>query len=351
MTIQEIKAMVEGSDYDFLRTNEHLKDKILFLTLGGSYAYGTNTDKSDVDVRGCAMNSKTDIFGLSNFEQVVDNGTDTVVYSFNKLISLLINCNPNTIELLGCKPEQYMLMTPLGQEMIDNQKLFLSRRAVHAFGGYANQQLRRLETAIARDAMPQGRREEHVLNSAKNMLIDTKRMTTDYPDDQLVLYVDESHREELDKEIYADIHLVHYPIRDFKAIVNNLTNVIGTYDKVNHRNHKKDDDHLDKHAMHLVRLYLMCFDILEKEQIVTYRENDLDLLRSIRVGKFRNPDGTYQQEFFDMISEFEKRLEYDKENTSLPKNPNMKRVEEFVMHVNETSIVADSQVTHKPKFD
>ena len=338
MTIQEIKTMVRGPQYEFLRTNQHLKNRLLFLTLGGSYSYGTNVETSDVDVRGCAMNSRSDILGMTNFEQVVDNVTDTTVYSFNKLISLLINCNPNVIEMLGCKPEHYFLITKIGQEMIDNQHMFLSRRAVHAFGGYANQQLRRLETAIARDKMPQSRKEEHVLNSMKNMLIDTKRMTADYPDDAFILYVDDSHREELDKEIYADISLTHYPIRDFKAIMNNLSNVIGTYEKVNHRNHKKDDEHLNKHAMHLVRLYLMCFDLLESEKIQTYREEDLPLLRSIRAGEYQREDGTYRDEFFDMISDFEKRLHYAKEHTALPKNPDMKKIEEFVMYVNEESI-------------
>ena len=43
------------------------------------------------------------------------------------------------------------------------------------------------------------------------------------------------------------------------------------YDKIHHRNKKKDDAHLNKHAMHLVRLYLMCLDILEREEIVTVK--------------------------------------------------------------------------------
>ena len=98
VTIDEIKQKVEDKEYDFLRTNPHLQGKIIFLTLGGSYAYGTNIETSDVDVRGCALNSRSDLLGLSSFEQVVDGQTDTTVYSFNKLVNLLINCNPNTIE-------------------------------------------------------------------------------------------------------------------------------------------------------------------------------------------------------------------------------------------------------------
>ena len=105
MTIEQIKQIVAGPQYDFLRTNDHLGDRIMFLTLGGSHAYGTNVETSDVDVRGCAMNKPSDIVGLSNFEQFVNTETDTTVYAFNKLITLLLNCNPNTIEMLGCKPE------------------------------------------------------------------------------------------------------------------------------------------------------------------------------------------------------------------------------------------------------
>ena len=125
MTIEQIKEMVNGSAYDFLRTNEHLGRKIIFLTLGGSYSYGTNVETSDVDVRGCAFNSESDLLGLTSFEQVVNTQTDTTIYAFNKLVSLLLNCNPNTIEMLGCKPEHYFYISDIGREMIANRKMFL----------------------------------------------------------------------------------------------------------------------------------------------------------------------------------------------------------------------------------
>ena len=54
MTIEQIRDMVSGNNYDFLRENEHLVDRIIFLTLGGSYSYGTNVETSDVDIRGYA---------------------------------------------------------------------------------------------------------------------------------------------------------------------------------------------------------------------------------------------------------------------------------------------------------
>lgn len=334
MTIEQIKEMVCSADeYQFLKTNPHLQERVIFLTLGGSYSYGTNIDTSDVDVRGCALNSPLDILGLTNFEQVVNTETDTTVYSFNKLISLLLSCNPNTIEMLGCKPEHYFLITDIGKEMVDNRKMFLSRRAVHSFGGYANQQLRRLENAIARDKLSQERREEHILKSMQSAVKSFEGRYTSFENGSMVLYTAESERDDLDKEIFADIHIDKYPVREFNSVMNDLTNIIGTYEKLNHRNHKKDDNHLNKHAMHLIRLYLMCLDILEKEDIITYRGEDHDLLMSIRGGEYQREDGTYLPEFFEMVNDLEKRLAYAKENTSLPSNPDMKRVEEFVMSV------------------
>lgn len=338
MTIQEIKEMVKGPQYDFLRTNPHLGRNIMFLTLGGSYSYGTNVETSDVDVRGCAMNSPSDLIGLTNFEQVVDNQTDTTVYAFNKLIGLLLNCNPNTIEMLGCKPEHYFLLTDMGRKMIENRKLFLSKRAVHSFGGYATAQLRRLENAVARDKMSQARREEHIRNSMEGAMHSFKDRYADFDKGSFVLYTGESKRKDLDREIFADIHLTRFPVRQFNSMMNELRNVLSDYEKLNHRNNKKDDNHLNKHAMHLIRLYLMCLDILEKGDIITYREADHDLLMSIRRGDYQKEDGTYRPEFFEMLNDFERRLGYAKDNTGLPEKPDMKRVEEFVMEVNREAL-------------
>ena len=61
---------------------------------------------------------------------------------------------------------------------------------------------------------------------------------------------------------------------------------------------------------------------------------------SIRKGDYQLEDGTYRPEFFEMVSDLEKRLNYAKQNTSLPDNPDTKKVEEFVMSVNRRAIDA-----------
>lgn len=139
--------------------------------------------------------------------------------------------------------------------------------------------------------------------------------------------------------MFCDVNINKYPARDFQTMINTLSAVIRDYEKTGHRNHKKDDAHLNKHAMHLVRLYLMCIDILENEEIKTYRSDaEREMLLNIRNGLYQNEDGTYQQEFFDMINDLEKLLDYAKKNTNLPPHPDMKRIEEFVMDINASSL-------------
>ena len=337
--MKTITEITNSNEYNFLRTNPHLKDKLIFLTFGGSHAYGTNTPNSDTDIRGCALNSKEDILTLNNFEQVIDNTTDTTIYSFNKLIQLLCNCNPNCIELLGCKPEHYLIYNEVGKEMLANRKMFLSGKAVNSFGGYANQQLRRLQNAVARDALNQPEKERHMLLSMKNMMMTFDERYSAFPQGGIELFIAESDKEDMETEIFMNINLKNYPLRDCKSMLNEMQEIIKVYGKLNHRNNKKEEAGLNKHAMHLIRLYLMAIDIFEKEEIITYRENDLPMLMEIRNGKYMNEDGTYQAEFFEMVDNLEKQLHYAQENSSLPTSCNMKQVNEFVASVNEKVIL------------
>ena len=206
--------ILEGTEYSFLRENEHLANKIMLLGLSGSYGYGTNREGSDVDFRGVAMQQPSDILGLTEFEQYVDSNTDTVVYGFNKLVKLLLDCNPNSCEILGLPRDKYMIISPLGEELLENQSLFLSKRAIKAFGGYASAQLRRLQNAIARDSLPQSEREKHILNSVQNAMDDFSRRNPRYGSGTVLLYIDQAVTPELETEIFVDADYRHLPLRD-----------------------------------------------------------------------------------------------------------------------------------------
>lgn len=333
---------MQSAQYDFLRTNPRLGNRIILMGLGGSYAYGTNNENSDIDFRGITLNLPSDLLGLTEFEQYEDNSTDTVIYAFNKIIKLLLECNPNTIELLGLDEEQYLIKTPLGQELLDHKQLFLSKRAAKSFGGYASAQLRRLQNAIARDSMPQQEREQHIYNSVKNALEDFRRKNQLLDKGNINIYIDKSDNPEFETEIFIDAQYQHLPLRDYENMLGAMNSVIRDYDKLGKRNRKKDDNHLNKHAMHLIRLFMMAIDILEKGEIKTHRTKDSDLLKRIRRGDFQKEDRTFSKEFYDMLSDYESRLELATKNTCLPDNPDMEKVEKFVEHVNRKAIEIDS---------
>lgn len=339
--MKDFKALIQTGEYDFLRKEEKLGRNLILLGLGGSYAYGTYQENSDIDFRGIALNRPSDLLGLTSFEQYEDDNTDTVIYSFNKMVKLLLECNPNTCEILGLEEEQYLIKTGLGQELLDRKALFLSKRAAKSFGGYAGAQLRRLQNAIARDALPQQERERHILNSVRNALEDFERRYGGFSKGNIHLYIDKAENPELETEIFVDASCRHMPLRDYENMWSVMHNVVKDYDKIGKRNRKKDDNHLNKHAMHLIRLFMMAVDILEKGEIITCRRQELDLLLKIRSGGFLREDKTFVPEFYDILEDYEKRLEKASRESSLPDNPDMEKVEAFVEYVNRKAIEGD----------
>ena len=334
----DYRAILNKPEYDFVNKNEHLGKHVILLGLAGSYAYGTNIESSDIDIRGITLNQKSDLIGLTQFEQYVDDNTDTVIYAFNKMVNLLLSCNPNTIELLGLAPDNYLYLNDIGKMLLDNKRLFLSKRAIQSFGGYADAQLRRLQNALARDTFPQSEREQHIFNSVKNAMYSFNSSYKNFENGSLEILIDKAVNPELETEIFVNAKLSHYPLRDYVSMWNTMSNVVKDYDKIGKRNKKKDDLHLNKHAMHLIRLFMMAIDILEKGEINTYREKEHELLMDIRFGKYQTDEGTFSDSFYDMMREYERRLHYAAEHTDLPAKPDFKRVQELVMTINERVI-------------
>ena len=337
----DYKELLNKTEYEFLRTNPRLGSRIMLLGVSGSHGYGTSREGSDIDLRGAALNLPSDLIGLTSFDQYEDAGTDTVIYSMNKLINLLLNCNPNTIEILGLDDDQYVIKTGVGQELLDHRRLFLSKRAAESFGHYADAQLRRLQNAIARDKLPQPSREEHILRSVNHALDDFNRRQQDQYKTDARLYIDTAETENLETEIFLDADFRHYPLRRYNDLMNSLHSVVREYDKIGKRNHKKDDNHLNKHAMHLVRLFMMGIDILKEGEIRTHRpESDLALLRSIRNGEYMR-DNVLTEAFYEIVADFERRFREAEAGSALPDHPDMEAVGKFVESVNRRVVTGE----------
>lgn len=336
-----MKDILKRPEYNFIKENNHLGDNIVLLAYGGSIAYGTNIETSDTDIRGIAINSADEILLGRDFEQVEDKATDTKIYSFNKMIKLLSSANPNIIEILGCKPEHYLKITDIGQLILDNKDIFLSKVVVHSFGGYAHSQLRKLDNKSAR-SLNQTEKEKHILNSIINAKYSFASRYSNYNDDIFDLYVDTAENEELESEIYVDINLTHYPLRDYLNMISEMHTIINNYDKESKRNKNAvEHNKLSKHAMHLLRLYMMCIDILDKHEIITYRENEHDLLMAIRNNvdhEFIGEDNQPTEKFNKLVDEYQKKMEESAKRTTLPDKPDYNKINELVKNVNKTII-------------
>lgn len=339
----DFKKLLKQPEYDFLRTNEHLGDNICLLTLGGSHAYGTNVEGSDVDIRGVAIPTKREVLLGKSFDQVLDKQTDTTIYSFNKAIQLLSNCNPNTIELLGFPENEYLHLSNLGCLLWANRHVFLSKRCIHTFGGYAVSRLRRLQNKAAR-LVSQPENEKYILDSIKNAEYDFKQRYFPMTDWSIKLYIDEAVNPEYESEIFMNINLKGYPLRDYAGMWNEMKCIVNSYSKNSKCNETAiEKGKFGKNMMHLIRLYMMCIDILEKEEIITRRTAEHDLLMDIRNGKYLDSNQQPTSEFYDILNEYEKRFEYAKNNTSLPDKPNYKKIEEIQITANKIIVSREDE--------
>ena len=307
-----------GEEYNFLKTDSKLKN-LCYLVYSGSISYGTNNENSDIDIRGFAKEYLSDILLERPFEVYEDEKTDSVIYGLRKFVNLCKNANPNVLELLGVKDEHILYMNEIGKLIRDNVHLFLSKKAFKSFSGYATAQLRRLQNALAHDRYNQEEKEKHILKSIESMMLVTE--------DQYKLNKGDIKFFLKDSLVHLSVNIDSISLRQFNAINGSLHTMLNCYDKLNNRNRKKDDNHLFKHAMHLIRLYFTCLDILEKGELITYREKDLPVLRAIRNGEISLDD------VFKLVDELEEKLKIAYLTTKLPDSCDEEGIEKLLLKI------------------
>ena len=293
----------------------------MLIGYGGSIAYGTNVPTSDVDIRGIYMNPLDEFIGCRPVsEQYSPSGTDITIYSLKKMMHLLLQCNPNVIEILGLRPDHYLYKTEEGQMLLDNAEVFLSKHAAYTFGNYAKSQLNRLMNKSGRANEQVVSNEVRSISKALGSIRKRENLNNiriDEVDGVPVLTINES-----------------MPIDQFASVSNEINNIHADY-KSSSRNRKAvEHSKLAKHMMHLLRLYMMGIDILESHKIVTYREEEHDLLMDIRNGKYLKEDKvTPTAEFDELLAEYTARFEKAVEETTLPKRPDTDRANDLMMRM------------------
>lgn len=122
--------------------------ELIFLCRCGSHLYGTNTDKSDLDIKGVYLPSMKDmILGrikhtISSPQTKEKNTADDIdieLFSIHHFLKLLKNGETIAIDMLHCNQSNIYQQSPKFTTLWENRKSFYTRK-MKAFTGYAKNQ-------------------------------------------------------------------------------------------------------------------------------------------------------------------------------------------------------------------
>ncbi len=126
--------------------------ELCYLTHSGSRSYGTYNKDSDIDVQGFFIPHLDYLIGVKNVDQVILDFTNIrgvkvegAVYSLAKIFKLFSACNPNVLEMLWVRPTEIVYKNYIGEVILENRELFLSKRVKHTYGGYAHCQFKKMK--------------------------------------------------------------------------------------------------------------------------------------------------------------------------------------------------------------
>ena len=310
----------------------YLRGGIHYLTRGGSYAYGVESDTSDVDLYGYAILPKKmyipyffqkRVFGfdrVEKFEQFskghiphpFERGVevDVTIYNIAKFFRLATDCNPTIIDILFAPQDCIEIMSTIGEYVRSERRIFLTKKCYYTFKGYAFSQLNKAKFKVIKQWV----------DSAKKAGIDPVNPPTPFE------------LKKMDIETNLKQHLIALRERMGPVGSKRIKTVM-----------EKGWD--TKFGYHLVRL------ILEAEQILSEKDLNLransKLLKEIRGGAWALSD---VEKFF---SEKEKRLEELYKTSSLPYGPDEDAIREVLwsaitMHYREmTDLLKDIDLIEK----
>jgi len=166
---------------NLIDTPRFVYEQMQYEVIMGSFAYGVDSDTSDVDIYGFCIPNKNVIFPhttpdwihafdpiRNNFEQyqqhhIVDDTYkppkefDITIYNIVKYFRLCADGNPNMIDSLFVPRRCIVYCTPIGNLVRENRRLFLSKKCWSTFKGYSYSQIHKMKIKN-----PEGKRKKLV---------------------------------------------------------------------------------------------------------------------------------------------------------------------------------------------
>lgn len=135
---------------------------LIFEAIVGSRAYGLHNKNSDTDIKGVYVLPKELYYGLEYVEQVNNETNDIVYYELSRFVELLLNNNPNMLELLALPSNCVLYKHPLFDML--NMELFLSKQCEKSFANYAFTQIEKASGLEKKIMNPIDKRKKTVLD-------------------------------------------------------------------------------------------------------------------------------------------------------------------------------------------
>ncbi len=298
-----------------------LKANTIYQTLHGSHAYGTNIATSDIDLRGICIPPKKYPLGiLDNFEQtVMAEPIDCTIFGIQKFCKLAADGNPNALEIIFTDPSDVQFINKIGESLLEIRDSFVSKKCKHTLKGYAFQQLKRIKTHrqwIVRGDIKKPERSDFDLPDTHKLIPEHQQLEIEAqikkvieewtpdttgmePSAQIKFKEDfeniltqlKLNHEDFDKYAARSLGLndnlteAFQKERAYKSALRDYKNwEVWKLERNKARFELEEKFHYDtKHGSHLVRLYLMCIEVLQTHKINVKRP-DAEFLLSIRNG-------------------------------------------------------------------
>jgi predicted nucleotidyltransferase len=345
-----------------------IKNKTIYLTMHGSRAYGTNRPDSDIDIRGICISPIEYYLGvLDRFEQFESKDPyDLVIFDIRKFIKLSLDFNPNAIELLFTDPSDHLFVAPAMQKLFDIRDKFISKKAKFTQSGYATSQLRRIQTHRKWIQNPPKKNPErkdfglpdHALIPRHQLLeieaaIQKKIQewhvdTTGLPNDIAIGIKNSMYEILVDLKINTD----EYDIYAAKTLGLN-DNLMESFKKErqyksakrewnNYQNWKNTRNeeravleakygYDSKFALHLVRLYKQCREVLETGNLIIKRQDANELIA------IKNGAWTFEQ-LIEWAETQERELNELYERSTIPREPDRNAVNKVCIEIIKNNI-------------
>ena len=309
--------------------NFDIEPATIYKVRHGSWAYGLNTPESDVDIKGVCVEPLEYHYGfLHHFENLVEETskgypTDLVIYSLKKFARLCADANPNVLEVLFVEDEDVLFINEFGQRLRDFRDNFLSKKAFHSCTGAAYAQIKRIKS-----------HRSWLLNPPKEPPTREQfGLPTEFKMSKSELGAFEAL---VDKEGFAELSREALTLYTREKAYKNKRLEWDQYQGwLKTRNAKRAELEAKyfydtKYALNAIRWLKVSKELLETGKVNIKRKHDREELMSIRNGAMK----------YENLIEYAEKLEaeckllYDT-STVLPKAPNLKKIDEFVVQLTE----------------